>query len=190
MVLFLIQYVSQTLTAMKILNSFKVCALMITATSLYSCGGGEGNTGNKVTEIDSVRDSTHILHHEHIPDPDEDRRFVADNAVQATFASATDFNWEDFKNGLAAKQEAIGEGFSQEEDKVTTAWQKLNDRISYQTVYHHQDGEVWLQTYYKDHSQKAGNQSNEEGTLLTKAAAENQDLMDLWNNMEAKAANP
>src|SRR5690606_36490179 len=95
LVLFLIQYVSQTLTAMKILNSFKDCALMITATSLFCWCGGEGNTGNKLTEIDSVRDSNHILHHERIPEPDEARRFVANNAFQATFASATDFNSED-----------------------------------------------------------------------------------------------
>jgi hypothetical protein len=157
----------------------------------YSCGGGDGNTGNIVTEIDSTRDSTIILHHEHIPDPGEGPAFAPENAVKVELANSSTFNWDSFRNELSAREEAIGEGFRQEEQQVATAWEKFNDKYSYQTVYHYRDGELWLQTYYKSNNTTSSTDSlsNEEGQLLTKQGANNPELQDLWTKMEEMAAN-
>lgn len=158
----------------------------------YACGGGEGNTGNIITEIDSTKDSAIILQHEDIPDPGEHATgFATGNSVQVNLNDPAAFNWEDFRNELAAKEEAIGEGFRQEENQVATAWEKLNDRYSYQTVYHYRNGELWLQTYYKsnDTTSSTDSLSNEEGRLLTKESANNPELQDLWKRMEERAAN-
>lgn len=158
---------------------------------LYACGGGEGNTGTHVTQIDSVQDSTAILQHEDIPDPDENTRFATGNAVKVELDNAGDFNWEDFRNELSAKEEAVGEGFSQGENEVATAWEKFNERYSYQTVYSYRNGELWLQTYYKGNNPTSGTDSlsNEEGKLLTKDAASQPEFKELWDQMEERAQN-
>ena len=173
---------------MKTYKHFIPAALMLTSLVFYSCGG-EGNTGNKVTEIDSVRDSSIILEHEDIPDPGERPAFAPENAVKVDMASTSNFNWETFRNELAAKEEAIGEGFRQEENQVATAWEKLNDKYAYQTVYHYRDGELWLQTFYKsnDPSSSTDSLSNEQGQLLTRDGGKNSDLQDLWKKMEERA---
>lgn|SRR5690606_75938 len=99
--------------------------------------------------------------------------------------------WEDFRNELAAKEEAIGEGFRQEDNQVATAWERLNDDYSYQTVYHYRDGELWLQTYYRGNNPTSATDSlsNEEGQLLTRENATNPEFQDLWKRMEEKAQN-
>jgi len=163
-------------------------ALIMTSILLSSCGR-EGNTGNKVTEIDSLRDSNIILQHEEVPDPSDQPAFAPENAVKVNMASASNFDWETFRNELAAKEEAIGEGFRQEENQVATAWEKLNEQYAYQTVYHYRDGELWLQTYYKsnDPSSSTDSLSNEQGQLLTRDGGKNSDLQDLWKKMEERA---
>ncbi len=167
-------------------------AFVLTSLLLYACGGGEGNTGNKITEIDSVRDADVILQHEDIPDPDEHAAgFATGNAVQVNITDPSAFKWEDFRNELAAKEEAIGEGFRQEDNQVATAWEKLNDRYFYQTVYHYRDGELWLQTYYRGNNPTSATDSlsNEEGRLLTRESATDPEFRDLWERMEQKAQN-
>lgn len=163
-------------------------ALIMTSMLLSSCGG-EGNTGNKVTEIDSLRDSNIILQHEDIPGPSDRPAFSPENAVKVNMASASDFDWETFRNELAAKEEAIGEGFRQEENQVATAWEKLNEQYAYQTVYHYRDGKLWLQTFYKSNDPSSSNDSlsNEQGQLLTRDGGKNSDLQDLWKKMEERA---
>src|SRR5690554_514919 len=158
----------------------------------YACGGGEGNTGNIITEIDSTRDSDIILQHEDIPDPGERAAgFATGNAVQVNLNDPAAFNWEDFSNELAAKEEAIGEGFSQGDNQVATAWEKFNDQYSYQTVYHYRDGELWLQTYYRGNNPTSATDSlsNEGGQLLTRESAKDPEFQDLWKKMEEKAQN-
>jgi len=177
---------------MKNRTHFLGTAYIIASLSLYSCGGGEGNTGNKITEIDSTRDSTVILQHEDIPDPDEHAAgFATGNAVKVELANTSSFKWEDFRNELSAKEEAIGEGFRQGNNYVATAWEKLNDRYSYQTVYHYREGELWLQTYYRGNNPTSATDSlsKEEGQLLTKEDANNPEYQDMWNRMEEKALN-
>lgn len=175
---------------MRKLNHIIHAAFIPAVLLLYSCGGGEGNTGNIITEIDSTRDSTIILQHEDIPDPGERPAFATENAVKANLANSSNFSWEDFRNELSAREEAIGEGFRQEEQQVATAWEKLNDQYAYQTVYHYRDGELWLQTYYKrnDTSSSTDSLSNEEGLLLTKEDSNKPELQDLWKKMEERAA--
>lgn len=106
-------------------------------------------------------------------------------------ANAANFNWEDFKNQLSAKEEAIGEGFSQGDNEVTTAWEKFSDSYYYQTVYSYRNGELWLQTYYRGNNPTSGTDSlsNQEGTLLTKEDANKPALKELWEKMEEKAQN-
>ena len=175
---------------MKTYKHFIPTALILTSLVFYSCGG-EGNTGNKVTEIDSVRDSSIILEHEDIPDPGEEPSFASENAMKVNLANSSNFNWEDFRNELAAKEEAIGEGFRQEDNQVATAWERLNDDYSYQTGYHYRDGELWLQTYYRGNNPMSATDSlsNEEGQLLTRENATNPEFQDLWKRMEEKAQN-
>jgi len=173
---------------MKNSKRFIPTALILTSLAFYSCGG-EGNTGNKVTEIDSVRDSNIILQHEDVPDPGERPSFSTENAVQVALTDKANFNWEDFRNGISGQEEAIGEGFKQEEQQVATAWEKFSDRYAYQTVYHYRDGELWLQTYYKSNNSATDSLSNEEGELLTRQGGDSPELQDLWRKMEEKAGN-
>ena len=175
---------------MKRFKHFIQITFVVSSMALYSCGG-EGNTGNKFTEIDSVRDAEVILQHEDIPDPGEHATgFATGNSVQVNLNDPA-FSWEDFRNELAAKEEAIGEGFRQEENQVATAWEKLNDRYSYQTVYRYKDGELWLQTYYRGNNPTSATDSlsNDEGELLTRESATDPEFQDLWKRMEEKAQN-
>lgn len=159
----------------------------------FSCGGE--STGGNWTEIDSAEDRLLIIQPEQIHELNEDADaaensdFAAENSVKATLAASGDFNWEDFRNQLAAQEEAIGEGYYQEEDEVATSWQKLNDQYNYRTVYHYHAGELSLQTYYKDNSpsSNADDSANEKGKLLTKEDSNDPAFRDLWNQMEEKA---
>src|SRR5699024_9673458 len=113
--------------AMKNLKHLLGTAFIPASLLFYACGGGEGKIGNIITETDTTRDSDIILQHEDIPDPGERAAgFATGNAVQVNLNDPAAFNWEDFSNELAAKEEAIGEGFSQGDNQVATAWEKFN----------------------------------------------------------------
>ena len=167
----------------------------------FSCGGE--NTGGLWTEIDSADDQLVILQPEQIHEPsDTDNinnetrsiaqktNFVTENAVQAKMQEIEDFNWEDFRTKLAAQEEAIGEGFYKEDDEIATAWQSFNDKYDYRTVYTHYDGNLWLQTYYRDNSSAAGQASDEKGQLLTAEDRNDPAFKDLWSRMEENAKDP
>lgn len=156
--------------------------------SFYACGGGEGNSGSIVTEIDSTTDSTIILHEDQIEATYDQSPLDPGNAIQVQEGDSS--FWEDFRNELQAQPDAIGEGFHFGETEVATAWQRLNDKYSYQTVYRYSDNGLWLQTYYRGNNATSATDSlsNEPGQLLTKEAAQDPELQKLWNQMEERAS--
>ena len=171
---------------MKKINEHFKFLLIVASAFLYACGGGDGNTGSHVTEIDSSADSDIILHKDQIGEPGDDL-YNPGTSVKVEMGNASDFNWEDFRNTLSAKEEAIGEGFHMGEDEVATAWEKLNDRYRYQTRYRYHNGELWMRTYYLDNSDSLA-LSEGEGTLLRQDQAEkNPDFQELWKKMEDRA---
>lgn len=172
-------------------NSFRYLKLttFIVALSVFSsCGGGDGNTGSKVTEIDSTRDSTAILHQDQI-DSNEELEINEGSGVEVSIGEGTNFNWEDFRNQLQATEQAIGEGFHMGEDEVATSWEKHNEKYSFQTVYKYRDNQLWLQTYYKENNgtSETDSLSNGKGQLLTQDVSEEPGLEGMWEKMEEKA---
>ncbi len=163
--------------------------LMVTIIAFYACGGGEGNSGSIVTEIDSTADSTIILHEDQVEAAYDQSPLDSGNAILIHEGDST--FWGDFRNGLQAQPGSIGEGFHFGENEVATAWQKLNDNYSYQTVYRYSGNRLWLQTYYRGNNATSENDSlsNEPGQLLTKQAAQDPDLQKIWNQMEERASN-
>lgn len=168
----------------KINENFKFLFILASA-FLYACGG-DGNTGSHVTEIDSVADRDIISHRDQIGEPGDDL-YNPGTSVRVEMGNASDFNWEDFKNTLAAQEEAIGEGFHMGEDEVATAWEKLNGRFHYQNIYRYHNGELWMQTYYLDISDSLA-LSEGRGTLLRQdQARKNPEFQELWKKTEDRA---
>jgi hypothetical protein len=161
--------------------------LLISAICLYACGGGDGNTGAKFTEIDSAED-TAAVQMDHMGST-EDEAVNEQTGVRVPMQENSNFNWEDFRNTLQAGQQAIGEGYHLGEDEVASSWEKLNDEYSYQTVYKYKDQQLWLQTYYRGNNPTSETDSleQEKGQLLTKEASQQSEFGDLWKKMEQKA---
>src|SRR5690554_2014386 len=84
--------------------------LIILASAFFYACGSDGNSGNKVTEIDSVADSDIILHKDQIGEPGDDL-FNPGTSVRVEMGNNSNFSWDNFKNTLSAQEEAIGEGF-------------------------------------------------------------------------------
>ena len=145
---------------------------------------------NSFTEIDSSADSTIILHEDQVEAAYDQSPLDSGSAIKV-HTGDSNFNWEDFRSGLQARPEAIGEGFHLGENEVASAWQKLNGDYSYQTVYRYSDNGLWLQTYYRGNNatSETDSLSNEPGQLLTKEAAQDPELQKLWNQMEERAKN-
>lgn len=161
--------------------------LLITAICLFACGGGDGNTGANYTEIDSSQDTAAV--DMNLSESNEEDALNDQTAVRVPLDENTDFNWKDFRNTLQAGQLAIGEGYHMGEDEVASSWEKLNDEYSYQTVYKYQDGQLWLQTYYRGNNPTSESDSleQEKGELLTKEVSQQSQFGDLWKKMEEKA---
>src|SRR5690554_6631966 len=166
-------------------NSMKVWIknpLFLVALAMMTGCGGEGSSGAKVTEIDSVEDREIILETD-IENSSMD--FNPGTSVKVDLAENADFHWEDFRNQLQAAPESIGEGFHMGDTEVTTAWKPFNDNYSYQTRYHYKNNELWLQTYFRENPGKSvtDQPSNGEGKLLTKNMTQPA-LQELWKEME------
>lgn len=156
---------------------------------LYSCGGGNGNTGGNWTEIDSAEDTAAVEQNHQMSSSKDPSDFDPNNWVKVDLDENSNFNWEEFKNQFQARAEAIGAGFQLDDDEITSSWEELNDDYSYQTVYRYRDNGLWLQTYYRKNNgqSEAEPLEDEDRTLLTREEAQNSDLNEIWEKMEEAA---
>jgi len=159
----------------------QICPFIFILALMGGCGGGEGNTGAKVTEIDSAEDRRVI---QEINGDSHSGDFNPGSSVQVDITEHPNFDWVEFRSQLQAAPEAIGEGFHLGDNEVTTAWKPYNDNYSYQTRYLYKDDQLWLQTYYRQNSgESQGTSSNAEGKILTRETNE-PGLQNLWKEME------
>lgn len=168
-------------------SPLKMLLVMFSFSMLYSCGGGNGNTGSNVTQIDSVEDTAAVRQNDRRRSADT-RDVNPNNAVKIDFDESSTFDWEEFKNEFQARAEAIGEGFQIDDDEITSSWENLNEDYSYQTVYRNRPDGLWLQTYYRKNNglSKTDPVRNEERTLLNRKEAQSE-FKELWDDMEESA---
>jgi hypothetical protein len=169
-------------------NILKTGLVIFSFSMLYSCGGGNGNTGANVTEIDSAED-TAAVRQDYQQNYTDAVDVSPDNSVRIDFDENSNFDWEEFKNGFQARTEAIGEGFQVDDNEVTTSWENLNDDYSYQTAYRNRPDGLWMQTYYRKNNGQNQTEAerNEDRRLLTRDESKDLNLEELWEDMEESA---
>lgn len=168
-------------------NLTKTLWVIVFFAMLHSCGGGNGNTGSMITEIDSAED-TAAVRQDYQSNASDTMKVDTTNSVKVEFNENSNFDWEEFKNNFQARTEAIGEGFRVDDDEISTSWENLNDNYSYQTVYRNRPDGLWLQTYYRKNNQ-TDTAGSEDRRVLSREETQDSDLKRAWEDMEEAARN-